>query len=55
MTFTQLHNETTISIHNMWLDAGKYQREFLEAFMMLHRGEEFGALESERARHDRRN
>jgi len=35
----------------MWLDADRFQREFLEAFMMLHRAEEYGALESERLRH----
>lgn len=52
MTFTQLHKETTISIHNMWLDAGMYQRRFLEGYMNLYRPEEFAALEIERMRHE---
>lgn len=52
MPFTQLHKETTISIHNMWLDAGRFQRDFLDAYMCLYRAEEYGALESERQRNN---
>ena len=55
VTFTSLHEVPTIQIHNMWLDAGMYQRRFLDAYMCLYRAEEYGALESERQRHGQKH